>query len=284
MADDYIWDLGHLTSFSALRIPADDGTNPALPITGHVVPDDILMLQDSGGSITRRHKLNLIGGTYADNPGADSMDFTFGGGGSSSYVEKSLYNAQTILAATADDTPAAVTVNEQTLVGRITSGNIASLTVAQIQTLAFSAAVPENVGFLIDPALSADGKYSGLLETGVAGSALSFGQSIYWQPSDARWELTNASASPGAMGKLGICVQAAAADGNATTALLIGKVRADALFPSLSTGSPVYLSTSAGGITNTAPSSAGNIARIIGYGNDGNELYFFPDNTFLERA
>ena len=47
----------------------------------------------------------------------------------------SLYNAHTILAATADDTPAALTVGEQTVVGRITGGNIAALTVAQVQAL-----------------------------------------------------------------------------------------------------------------------------------------------------
>ena len=45
------------------------------------------------------------------------------------------YNSNTILAATADNTPAAVTVAEQTLVGRITSGNITALTAAQIRTL-----------------------------------------------------------------------------------------------------------------------------------------------------
>jgi hypothetical protein len=47
------------------------------------------------------------------------------------YVTKALFDAQTILAATSDNTPAALTVGEQTLVGRITSGNIAALTAAQ---------------------------------------------------------------------------------------------------------------------------------------------------------
>ena len=45
------------------------------------------------------------------------------------------YNAQTILRATADDTPTALTVAEQTLVGRITSGNIEALTATQVRTL-----------------------------------------------------------------------------------------------------------------------------------------------------
>jgi hypothetical protein len=50
-------------------------------------------------------------------------------------VMESDYNAQTILAATSDDTPAALVVGEQTIVGRITGGNIAALTAAQVRTL-----------------------------------------------------------------------------------------------------------------------------------------------------
>ena len=50
-------------------------------------------------------------------------------------VAASLFDAQTILQATTDDTPAALTVGEQTLVGRITAGNITALTPAQVRTL-----------------------------------------------------------------------------------------------------------------------------------------------------
>jgi hypothetical protein len=50
-------------------------------------------------------------------------------------VASSLFDANTILAATTDNTPAAVTVGEQTLVGRITAGNITALTTTQVRTL-----------------------------------------------------------------------------------------------------------------------------------------------------
>lgn len=53
----------------------------------------------------------------------------------SDLVTKALFDAQTILAATSDNTPAALTVAEQTLVGRITGGNIAALSAAQVRTL-----------------------------------------------------------------------------------------------------------------------------------------------------
>jgi hypothetical protein len=50
-------------------------------------------------------------------------------------IAASLFDANTILAATTDNTPTAVTVGEQTLVGRITAGNITALSAAQTRTL-----------------------------------------------------------------------------------------------------------------------------------------------------
>jgi len=45
------------------------------------------------------------------------------------YVKEALFDAHTIIAATADNTPAAVTVAEQRVVGRVTGGNIDDLTI-----------------------------------------------------------------------------------------------------------------------------------------------------------
>lgn len=56
------------------------------------------------------------------------------------YVTKALYDANTILYATSDNTPAALTVGEQTFVGRITSGAIAALTPAQAMSILWQAA------------------------------------------------------------------------------------------------------------------------------------------------
>lgn len=53
----------------------------------------------------------------------------------SDLVPNSLFNANTILAADTDNTPAALAIPEQTLVGRITAGNIDALTAAEVRTL-----------------------------------------------------------------------------------------------------------------------------------------------------
>jgi hypothetical protein len=65
--------------------------------------------------------------------GADVTDST--NVNASGAVMESDYDANTILAANSDNIPAALTIVEQTLVGRITSGNIAALTVTQVKSM-----------------------------------------------------------------------------------------------------------------------------------------------------
>lgn len=86
-------------------------------------------------SNTRKFLRELsVGGVFA-TPAWDTLQAADIPDVSATYVPKSLYDAQTILHATSNDTPVALTVTEQTLVGRITSGNIAALSAAQVKTL-----------------------------------------------------------------------------------------------------------------------------------------------------
>lgn len=201
-------------------------------------------------------------------------------------VMESDYNAQTILAATSDNTPAALTVGEQTVVGRITSGNIAALSVSQLATLVLSAALPENTAIILDYLLSADGTYSGIITQGVAGATLAFGNLCYLSAADTRWEKADAdaSATSGPV-LLGMCVLAAASDGSTTYMLLYGKIRADAAFPTLTVGAPAFVGTTEGEIQTTAPSGTGDIIRIVGQGcSTGNELFFCPSNDYYKHV
>ncbi len=138
---------------------------------------------------------------------------------------------------------------------------------------------------LTDALLSADGRYSGVTEAGTAGATLAFGDLVYFDGVGAnnKWELADADAEATAFGKLGICVLAANEDA-ATLILLWGKVRADAAFPALTIGAPVHVGVTAGDIQVAAPVGSGDIVRIIGYGNTADELYFCPDNTYIELA
>lgn len=78
-------------------------------------------------------------------------------------VMESDYNANTVLAATADNTPAALEVTEQTLVGRLTSGNIAAIAIG----------ISDNNIVQMDDADAADNDYAKFTANGLEGRSYS---------------------------------------------------------------------------------------------------------------
>jgi len=198
---------------------------------------------------------------------------------------KTIFDANTILAANSDNTPAAVAIAEQQVVGRITAGNIKGLSVAELQALLFSAELPNNVGIEIDSAMSTDGKWQGIWMDGTAGATLAFGEVCYLAVADSRWELADNNAAATATMLMGICILAAASDGDATKMLLIGKICADTAFPALTVGAPVFLDATAGDITTTLPTKAtGRIVRVIGHALSAYDMFFNPDGIWIEYA
>lgn len=144
-------------------------------------------------------------------------------------------------------------------------------------TLTGNITLGENTSLDLDPAGSADGKYSGICVTGTAGAALTFGQLCYLAVADSRWELADADAAA-TMGTplLGMCVLAAAGDASATKMLLYGTCRADAQFPALTIGATVYGGETAGAIQTTIPTGADNIIRVVGHALTADEIMFNP--------
>jgi hypothetical protein len=89
---------------------------------------------------------------------------------------------------------------------------------------------------------------------------------------------------------LGICVQTALSGTN-TKILTNGYVSIDGLYIEYyDNGTPLFMATNYGNMSYIAPSSAGNIVRIIGNNfynqewtfNGINIIYFNPDNTWIE--
>lgn len=138
---------------------------------------------------------------------------------------------------------------------------------------------------VLDAALSADGTYSGIVVAGTAGATLAFGDLVYFAAADSRWELTDADAdsTAGAV-RIGICVLAAASDGDPTLILTFGKIRADTAFPDLTVGAPAYIGTTAGDIQTAQPSGTDDVIRIVGYGVTVNELFFCPSNDYMTHT
>ena len=151
----------------------------------------------------------------------------------------------------------------------------------------------ENCGIALDTTLSADGKYSGIVEAGTAGAALAFGDVCYLAVADSRWELAKADVALTSGGvKLGICVLAAAGDGSTTKMMLWGKINAAAKFPTLTVGAVVYLSAATAGVvvagasnaTTGQPAATNNVIRVMGYGNTADELFFNPSSDYITHT
>lgn len=206
---------------------------------------------------------DIASGTLALARGGVNADLS-GTGGSNQFLKQSSSGANITVAAIVDaDVPESSVTQHQ----------------AAILTLA------ENVPIILDPALSADGQYSGITQAGTAGATLAFGDLIYFSVTDSRWELADADAASTAGDvQLGICVLAAASDGSATTVLLWGKVRADTAFPTFTIGAPQYVSTTAGDVTGTQPSAADDVIRRLGFAEDANSLWFMPSPDYITHT
>lgn len=154
-------------------------------------------------------------------------------------------------------------------------------------TMTGSITLGENTSIALDPAGSADGKWSGISVTGIAGYSQAFGDLVYLDPTDSRWEAVDANAAAGADGDargiLGMVVSAGT-DGNACTILLHGIIRADAKFDTFTINNPIYVSETAGAVTQTQPTTTDVVIRIVGSALTANEMYFSPDRTWITHV
>ena len=172
-----------------------------------------------------------------------------------------------------------VTVVDVSTTQTLTNKTLTSpvLTTPSAFTTGGNITLAENTSIALDPAGSADGKYSGITIAGTAGATLAFGDLIYLAVADSRWKLTDADAAATAGTPLiGMCVLAAAADADPTVVLLFGTIRADAKFPALTIGAPVYVGETAGAIQVAIPTGADNIIRVVGRALTADEILFNP--------
>jgi len=150
-------------------------------------------------------------------------------------------------------------------------------------TMSGNITLGENTSIALDPAGSADGKYSGTTVTGTGGATIAFGDLVTLDKDDSRWELVDisvaAAATGDARGIIGIAVTSSS-DGGALTILLNGIIRADANFPALTIGAAVYASTT-GDIVVAQPTTVDYVIRVVGHALTADEIYFNPENDWI---
>lgn len=186
-------------------------------------------------------------------------------------VIKTDYNANTVLAATADDTPAPVTMSEGTFLGRLVGGAIAALTVVQSWvTLA-----------AVDPSTLTEGQYIAY-ETRVAAGLTP--ERLYYETTGGVWALADATTTgAGADAKLAIALSAnlLMLDGWYFTSAGMR----DGAFVA---GQITYMSTTAGKVAakGSVGQAAGNALRDVGHWDltTTNVMRFRPSSTWARFA
>lgn len=162
-----------------------------------------------------------------------------------------------------------------------------TLTTPSAFTTGGTITLAENSSIALDPAGSADGKYTGITVTATAGYSQSFGDLVYLDPTDSRWEAVDANSAAGADGDgrgiLGMVVSAGT-DGNPCTILLHGIIRADAKFPTFTINNPIYASETAAAVTQTQPVTTDVVIRVVGFALTADEMFFSPSSDYTTHT
>ena len=237
--------------------------------------------KNSGSVIGTRQQLNFIEGSnitlaVQEDAGDEEIDITITAGANGGVPESTFTEDGGVLVGTGSGT-----YQEETgATARASIGAAASGANADITSLI---AIEE---MRLDSTLSADGKYSGITTDIIIGyGSAAFGDLVYLNSADNRWEKTDASAE-GTSGDamIGLVLSAGATDGSAGIVLILGSIKkTDWDFPS--GGRALYISETAGLITATKPTASGSIVRVIGYaGVDADTVLLKPSGIWIENS
>jgi hypothetical protein len=103
---------------------------------------------------------------------------------------------------------------------------------------------------------------------------------VYYLNSSLSWTATNATNTTASLGMLAVAMGPTVGNGM----LIRGYARyANPSYTASTSGSTLYMSTTNGGFTGVAPTTSGNVVRIVGYNvANGTTIYFNPDQTWVE--
>lgn len=125
-----------------------------------------------------------------------------------------------------------------------------------------------------------DDTYSGIkVHSRSAGETITQWDLVYFDTTDSEWKQADADAA-GEFPSRGLAV-AAGTDGNALTVLVQGVVRNDG-WAWGTVGGNIYLSDTAGALTQTAPSTSGDCVQLVGWALSDDEAYINISGHYLE--
>jgi hypothetical protein len=135
------------------------------------------------------------------------------------------------------------------------------------------------IDYVIEP--TSDDTYEGEATNDInAGDTIAQWDLVYLDSTSGRWEFADADAASTSGGVLLALAAASGTDGNPMNVVFRGVVRNDGWTWS-GAGKALYVSTTAGGMTETAPSGASDVIRVVGYTLSDDAIYFNPDNAWV---
>jgi hypothetical protein len=122
--------------------------------------------------------------------------------------------------------------------------------------------------------LTTNGYYGEAVIFGGGGSSTQY--SVYYWRNTSSWDLTDADAAGTSKGLLGIATGSEFNRGM----LLRGYIYNSSW--NWTVGATLYLSTTAGAITETQPTGSADIVRVVGYAISADLIYFNPSQEWIE--
>lgn len=114
-------------------------------------------------------------------------------------------------------------------------------------------------------------------------SSTAIGDLVYLD-SSSNWQKADADASAATYSSLLGIALSVTASASPATVLLQGFVYAASPFPTFTIGAPIYMSATAGAVTQTAPSTTDSATRIVGYAIHADKMWFNPSNDWITHT
>lgn len=131
----------------------------------------------------------------------------------------------------------------------------------------------------LDEALASDHTWTGITCRGQAAADLVFGECVFLN-SSTKWAKVDADAAGTTNGLLAIATEDILTDAYGRF-LLIGFIRDDH-WDTLTIGGWLYVHTTLGDMTQTAPAGTGDQVRKVGVATTAVTIWFNPDSTVVE--
>lgn len=136
------------------------------------------------------------------------------------------------------------------------------------------------IQMVVEP--EADDTYEGIATNDInAGATIAQWEAVYLDVTPD-WNLTDASAAATAGGVMIALATQAGTAANPLNVLLNGIARNDGW--TWTAGGPIYLSETAGALTQTAPTTTDSVTRIVGYALSDDAIYWNPSNDWITHT